>query len=61
MQNLFLHLYLKLQGFKNAQDGQDLVEYALLLALISLVCISSVGSVAGAITVVFSDISASLS
>jgi Flp pilus assembly pilin Flp len=61
MKNLFLNLYVKFLGLKHGEEAQDLVEYALLLALIALVCVTSVGSVAGAITSVFSDISASLS
>ena len=60
MNSLFLKLSSKFEGLRN-EEGQDLVEYALLVALIALVCITSVNSVASAITVVFSNISASLS
>ena len=31
MNNLFLNLYAKFQGLKNGEEGQDLVEYALLV------------------------------
>jgi Flp pilus assembly pilin Flp len=50
----------KFQGLKNGEEGQDLVEYALLVALISLVCISGVSNVATAVNTVFSSISTSL-
>ncbi len=61
MNSLFLQLYAKIQGLKNGEEGQDLVEYALLVSLIALVCISGVGSVATAVNTVFSNISNSLS
>jgi pilus assembly protein Flp/PilA len=55
-----MNLYVKFQGLKNGEQGQDLVEYALLVALIALVCISGVRSVATAVTNVFAAISSSL-
>ena len=61
MRNLYLNLFVKLQSLKNGDEGQDLVEYALLVALIALVCISGVNSIALAINTVFSNISSSLS
>jgi pilus assembly protein Flp/PilA len=60
MSNTFMNLYVKLQSLKNGEEGQDLVEYALLIALISLVCISGVSNVATAINTVFTNISTSL-
>ena len=36
MRNTLLNLYVKFQGLKNSEEGQDLVEYALLVALIAL-------------------------
>ncbi len=60
MRNSLLNLYVKFQGLKNGEEGQDLVEYALLVALISLVCISGVSNVATAVNTVFSSISTSL-
>jgi len=61
MNSLFLKLHLKLQDLTHREDGQDLVEYALLVALIALAAITGVNKVAGAITTVFSNISSSLS
>ena len=60
MNSLYLNLYAKLQGLKNGEEGQDLVEYALLVALIALVCISGVSNVAAAVNTVFTNISSSL-
>jgi pilus assembly protein Flp/PilA len=59
MSNTLLKLYAKFLGLKN-DEGQDLVEYALLVALIALVCISSVSNVASAVNTVFNNISSSL-
>jgi pilus assembly protein Flp/PilA len=61
MNDTFLRLFAKFQGLKNGEGGQDLVEYALLVALIALVCITGVSNVASAVNKVFSNISASLS
>jgi pilus assembly protein Flp/PilA len=60
MRNSLLNLYVKFQGLKNGEEGQDLVEYALLVALIALVCITGVGNVASAVNTVFTNISTSL-
>ena len=60
MNNLFLALYVKLQNLINREEGQDLVEYALLVCLIALAAITGVQKVASAVTTVFSNISASL-
>jgi pilus assembly protein Flp/PilA len=61
MNNLFLALYVKMQNLMTREEGQDLVEYALLVCLIALAAITGVNKVASAITTVFSNISASLS
>ncbi len=53
-------MYVKLQTLMAREDGQDLVEYALLVALIALVCIGGVSKVATAVNTVFSNISTSL-
>jgi len=60
MSNTLLKLYVKFLGLKSGEEGQDLVEYALLVALIALVCISSVNGVANAVNGVFTAISGSL-
>jgi pilus assembly protein Flp/PilA len=60
MRDTLLKLYVKFQGLRNGEEGQDLVEYALLVALIALVCVSGVSNVATAVNGVFSNISSSL-
>jgi pilus assembly protein Flp/PilA len=60
MGQTLLNLFVTLQDFKNNEDGQDLVEYALLVCLIALASIIGVNSVASAVTTVFSNISSSL-
>jgi pilus assembly protein Flp/PilA len=60
MNNLYTNLILKLQALKNRDDGQDLVEYALVVCLIALACVTATRNVASAVTTVFSNISASL-
>jgi pilus assembly protein Flp/PilA len=60
MKNALQKLQVKLQFLQNGEEGQDLVEYALLIPLIALVCISGIGNVATALQSVFSAISTSL-
>ena len=60
MHDTLLKMYVKFQNLMNREEGQDLVEYALLIALISLVVISGVNQVATAVNTVFSNVSTSL-
>ena len=60
MHNAILSLYMKLRILTNNEEGQDLVEYALLVALVALACITGVNRVASAVSAVFTDISSSL-
>jgi Flp pilus assembly pilin Flp len=53
-------LHLNFQGLKKGKEDQDLMEYALLVALIAPVCISGVNNLATAVNGVFSNISSSL-
>ena len=59
MRDTLLKMYVKFQGLKN-DEGQDLVEYALLVALVALVCVTGVNNVATAVNSVFANISSSL-
>jgi Flp pilus assembly pilin Flp len=43
------------------EEGQDLLEYALLVALIALIAIGAVGAAGGAVNNIFSAIAAALS
>ncbi|HUB52736.1 MAG TPA: Flp family type IVb pilin [Terracidiphilus sp.] len=60
MNNLFLNLLVRVQIFLNREDGQDLVEYALLVALIALAAVSGVRNVATAVNKAFNSVSTSL-
>ena len=59
MNNFLLTVLVKFQGLRS-EEGQDLVEYALLLTLISLTLISSISGIATAVNGAFSAISSSL-
>jgi pilus assembly protein Flp/PilA len=60
MNTLFLKMLVKLNDLTTSEEGQDLVEYALLVALIALACVTGVSKVATAVTTVFNNISNSL-
>ena len=60
MNSILLSLWLKVQSLRESEEGQDLVEYALLVCLVALAAITGVNKVASAINTVFSNISSSL-
>ena len=60
MNTLMMNLFVKFQDLKDREEGQDLVEYALLVSLIALAAITGVNQVAGAVTKIFTSISNSL-
>ncbi len=60
MNTLLIKLSLKLQDLMNREEGQDLVEYALLVALVASAAIAMVGKVGTAVALIFSNISTSL-
>ncbi len=60
MNNLLLKLYVKFQDLKDRQDGQDLVEYALVVALIAFGATAGMGKLASAINTAFSNVSTQL-
>jgi pilus assembly protein Flp/PilA len=60
MSNAFLYLYVRFQNLTTSENGQDLVEYALLVSLIALALISGINSVALAVNKAFSNVSNSL-
>jgi pilus assembly protein Flp/PilA len=60
MNNALLKLRLLAENLKNGEEGQDLVEYALLVSLIALAAIASVGTVSSAITTIFNNMASSL-
>lgn len=60
MNTLYLKLLVKVQALMSREDGQDLVEYALLVALISTAVVAGARGVASAITSQFSQIAANI-
>lgn len=51
---------MKVRDLMHSDEGQDLVEYGLLVALIALTAITGVSKVATAVSTVFTNISSSL-
>ena len=67
MNNLYLKLYVKSQELKsicqdlmNREEGQDLVEYALVVALIALGAVLAMSGLGSAINVAFTKVSSTL-
>lgn len=60
MYDTLLKFRVKLQILAESERGQDLVEYALLLTMISLALISGMSGIAKAVNLTFSNISSSL-
>jgi pilus assembly protein Flp/PilA len=48
-------------SFVNQEEGQDLLEYALLVALIALVAIIAVTAAGGSVSAIFTNIATKLS
>jgi pilus assembly protein Flp/PilA len=61
MNDLFLKMIVKTQDLMSREEGQDLVEYALLITLIALAAVSGINKVASAINSTFTRISTTLS
>jgi Flp pilus assembly pilin Flp len=60
MNNLLLRLYVKFQDLKNHAEGQDLVEYALAVALMSLGAAAGMGALAQGVNTAFYKVSTQL-
>lgn len=60
MKNTMLKLYIKIQSLLSQEEGQDLVEYALVVALIALAATTGMSSLAGAINTGFTNIGLAL-
>jgi pilus assembly protein Flp/PilA len=61
LNNIVLKLNAKLNNLFIHEEGQDLVEYALLITMVALAAVGGIRHVATAINTVFSNISATLS
>jgi Flp pilus assembly pilin Flp len=61
MNTMLLRLYIKLQDLASREEGQDMVEYVMMVALLSFGWIASVKSVATAVNSAFTGLSTTLS
>ena len=57
MKDVFLNLYIKFQILMDREDGQDMVEYALLVALIALASVAGTRALAGSINTAYVTLS----
>jgi pilus assembly protein Flp/PilA len=60
MNNMLLKLYVMFQDLKDRQDGQDLVEYALVVALIAFGAVAGMKVLATGLNNAFNTISTTL-
>ncbi|MFZ1083812.1 MAG: Flp family type IVb pilin [Terracidiphilus sp.] len=56
MNTMLLKMYVKFQDLMNREEGQDLVEYALVLALIALGATASMRALATGVSTAFANI-----
>ncbi len=56
MNRLPLKFYVAARSFIDREEAQDLVEYALVVCLIAVVCIAGINNLATSINTVFSNI-----
>ena len=61
MNNALLKLYVKMQSLMVREEGQDLVEYALVVALVALGATAGMKALAGGINGAFQSVSVALS
>ena len=60
MNSLLLKVYVQLQNLVDDEEGQDLVEYGLITALLAFGWVAGVKSIATALNTAFGNISTSL-
>ena len=60
MNHLLLNLYIKLHLLIDREDGQDMVEYALMVASIALAAVAGIKSLALGLNTAYSNISVKL-
>jgi pilus assembly protein Flp/PilA len=60
MNTMLFKLYVKFQDLKNGEEGQDLVEYALVVALIAFGAVAGMSALATGINNAFNSISTTL-
>jgi pilus assembly protein Flp/PilA len=60
MNTMLLNLYVKFQSLMNREEGQDLIEYALLAALIALAATVAIKGIGTQVNTLFTNISTTL-
>jgi pilus assembly protein Flp/PilA len=60
LNNLMAHLAVQFEDLKDREDGQGMIEYALLAALISIIAIVAITAVGGSVNGVFQAIEGAL-
>jgi pilus assembly protein Flp/PilA len=60
MNTMLLKLYVKFQDLASREEGQDLVEYALVVALIAFGATAGMKALAGGLNTAFNNISTTL-
>lgn len=60
MKDNMLKLYIKMQNLLSSDEGQDLVEYALIVALISLAAVAGMNALASDINSAFNTVGSTL-
>jgi pilus assembly protein Flp/PilA len=60
MNDTMLKIYIKIQNLMAREEGQDLVEYALVVALLALAATTGMKSLATAINLAFTNIGTTL-
>ncbi len=60
MNNALLKLYIKLQALIMQEDGQDLVEYALVAGLITVGAVASIKVIGTEVSTLFSNVSTTI-
>jgi pilus assembly protein Flp/PilA len=58
--DMTMELITRLQALVNNDEGQDLLEYALLVALIALVCVGAIGLAGTNVNIIFGKIASAL-
>ena len=60
MHSTMLRLYIKVQDLMTRDEGQDLIEYALVASLLSLAATAAMGTLASAINGAFTSVASKL-
>jgi len=60
MKGMLLNLYVKFQDLRDHEEGQDMVEYALVVTLIAFGATAAFSSLAGGISTAFSNLSSKI-